>query len=133
MLERDEADILVTWKFDRLHRNYVNSVLLRERIRKAGKEIHYAQSRTISGKTARERLPEDLQFIMDEIDADDIIERIQSGKRNKIKAGKWVELNKAPYGYNEVGRGRDVSLVIDEWPGEKEAQDAEFAEVLRGQ
>ncbi len=52
MLERDEADILVTWKFDRLHRNYVNSVLLRERIRKAGKEIHYAQTRQISGRTA---------------------------------------------------------------------------------
>src|SRR4051794_37777531 len=41
MLERNEADVLVTWKFDRLHRNYVNSVLLRERIRKASKEIHY--------------------------------------------------------------------------------------------
>src|SRR3954452_12706140 len=63
MLERNEADVLVTWKFDRLHRNYVNSVLLRDRIRKAGKEIHYAQSRQISGKTASQRLPEDLQFI----------------------------------------------------------------------
>src|SRR6266508_3367736 len=67
MLENDAADVLITWKFDRLHRNYVNSVLLRERIRRAGKEIHYAQSRTISGKTARQRLPEDLQFIMAEI------------------------------------------------------------------
>ena len=42
MLENDEADVLVTWKFDRLHRNYVNSVLLRERIRNDGKEVHYA-------------------------------------------------------------------------------------------
>ena len=49
MLEADEADVLVTWKFDRLHRNYVNSVILRDRIRKAGKEIHYAQTRQVSG------------------------------------------------------------------------------------
>src|SRR6266511_2994752 len=54
MLENNEADILVVWKFDRLHRHYVNSVLMRERIRKAGKQIHYAQSRIVSGKTARE-------------------------------------------------------------------------------
>jgi hypothetical protein len=133
MLERDEADVLVTWKFDRLHRNYVNSVLLRDRIRRAGKEIHYAQSRTVSGKTARERLPEDLQFIMAEIDADDILERTQNGKWLKIKAGKWVGLNKAPYGYLAVGRGRDVSLVIDAWQGEKEAQEVALAEVHRGQ
>src|SRR6059058_2741651 len=73
MLEQDQADILVVWKFDRLHRHYVNSVLMRERIKKAGKQIHYAQSRIVSGKTARERLPEDLQFIMAEIDADDIL------------------------------------------------------------
>lgn len=50
LLEENEADVLVVWKFDRLHRNYVNSVLLRDRIRRAGKELHYAQTRAISGK-----------------------------------------------------------------------------------
>lgn len=59
MLERHEADVLVTRKFDRLHRNYVKSVMLRERSRKAGKEIHYAQTPHASERTARERLPED--------------------------------------------------------------------------
>src|SRR5690349_10083017 len=44
LLEKDEADVLIVWKFDRLHRNYVNSVLMRERIRKAGKQIHYAST-----------------------------------------------------------------------------------------
>ena len=33
MLETDQADALVTWKIDRLHRNYVNMVLLRDQIR----------------------------------------------------------------------------------------------------
>src|SRR5258706_10501306 len=90
MLERDEADVLVTWKLDRLHRNYVNSVLLRDRIRRAGKQLHYAQSRSVSGKTARERLPEDIGYIMAEIEADDIAERTSGGKRQKIEQGeKW--------------------------------------------
>lgn len=114
MLERDEADILITWKFDRLHRNYVNSVVLRERIRRAGKEIHYAQSRSVSGKTERQRLPEDLQYIMAEIEADDIVERTSQGRANKVAAGKWIGLNRPPYGYTTRGRGRDVQLVIDE-------------------
>ena len=115
MLERGEADVLVTWKFDRLHRNYVNSVVLRERIRRAGKEIHYAQSRSVSGTTARERLPEDLQFLMAEIDADDIAERTTGGKRRKIVEGKkWLGLNRPPYGYRKVGQGRNAVLEVDE-------------------
>jgi site-specific DNA recombinase len=116
MLERNEADVLVTWKFDRLHRNYVNSVVLRDRIRRAGKEIHYAQTRQVSGRTARERLPEDLQYIMAEIDADTIAENTQGGKRRKVEVGgKWLGLNKPPYGYISTGRGRDAAFAIDEW------------------
>jgi site-specific DNA recombinase len=114
MLERDEADVLITWKFDRLHRNYVNSVVLRERIRKVGKDIHYAQSRQVSGKTARERLPEDLQFIMAEIDADTILENTTGGRLRKAKAGKWIGLNKPPYGYQRSGRGHDAAMEIYE-------------------
>jgi DNA invertase Pin-like site-specific DNA recombinase len=125
MLERDEADVLVTWNFHRLHRNYVNSVLLRERIRRAGKEIHYAQSRTISGKTARERLPEDLQFIMAEIDADEIAFRTGEGKRSKAEKGrKWIGLNRPPYGYVSTGRGRNVELMLDEWDALKDPEQA---------
>lgn len=114
LLERDEADVLVVWKFDRLHRNYVNSVILRDRIRKAGKEIHYAQSRTISGKTARQRLPEDLQYIMAEIEADDIAERTKTGKQRKVEEGKkWLGLNRPPFGYRKVGMRQDATLEIE--------------------
>jgi DNA invertase Pin-like site-specific DNA recombinase len=134
MLERNEADVLVTWKFDRLHRNYVNSVLLRERIRKAGKEIHYAQSRTVSGKTARQRLPEDLQYIMAEIDADDIVERNQTGMRNKAaKAGKWLGLNRPPFGYVKRGQGKTAEMVIDDWDGLKDEKDGPaFVHAIQG-
>lgn len=115
MLENDEADVLVTWKFDRLHRNYVNSLLLRERIRRAGKELHYAQTRQISGKTARERLPEDIQYMLAEIEADDIAERLNMGKRRAIEKGqRWVAINKPPFGYDKIGHSHDAKMVINE-------------------
>jgi site-specific DNA recombinase len=115
MLENDEADVLVVWKFDRLHRHFVNSVLMRERIRRAGKEIHYAQSRAVSGRTARQRLPEDLQFLMAEIEADDIEERRKQGTEGKAKAGKWLGFNRPPYGYYKVGMGKNAKMVTGLW------------------
>lgn len=113
LLEQNEADVLVTWKFDRLHRNYVNSVLLRDRIRRAGKELHYAQARQVSGKTARERLPEDIQYIMAEIEADDILERTASGKRGVIEAGRFLGLGKPPFGYRKEGKGKELVISVD--------------------
>lgn len=92
-----------------------NSVLLRERIRKAGKELHYAQTHQISGKTARERLPEDIQYILAEIEADDIAERLNMGKRSAIEKGqRWVGIFKPPYGYDKVGHSHDAKMVINE-------------------
>jgi site-specific DNA recombinase len=115
MLASDQADVLVTWKLDRLHRSYINTVILRDEIQKMGKELHYAQMRMKSGTTAKQRLPEDVMALMAEIEADEIVERTQMGKREKAaKGGKWIGLNRPPYGYRAVGRGRDVTLVIDE-------------------
>lgn len=114
MLSRNEADVLVTWKLDRLHRSYVNTILLRSEIQKLGKELHYAQLKMKSGETAKQRLPEDIMALMAEIEADEILERTTMGKRQKALSGKWIGMNKAPYGYATVGRGKTVTLAIDE-------------------
>ena len=114
MLARDEADVLVTWKLDRLHRSYVNTILLRSEIQKLGKELHYAQLKMKSGETAKQRLPEDIMALMAEIEADEISERTSMGKRQKALSGKWIGLNKPPYGYNTVGRGKTVTLAVNE-------------------
>ncbi len=117
MLERNQADILVVWNFDRLHRNYVNSVVLRDRIRKAGKHIHYAQSRTISGTTAWQRLPEDMQYMMAEIEWERIRSRTEEGRRGVIEnEQRWLGSNRPPYGFLRSGQGKTVRMVIDEWP-----------------
>lgn len=115
MLAANEADILITWKIDRLHRNYVNSVLLRDELKKLGKELHYAQSRTKSGETARERLPEDILAILAEIERDDIKDRTYMGKRRKAeKDKKWIGSNRPPYGYTTTGYKADKQMMIDE-------------------
>lgn len=116
MLAADDADILITWKIDRLHRNYVNSVMLRDELRRLGKELHYAQSRTKSGETALERLPEEMQYIFGEIEADFILDRTSKGRQKKAAAGKWVGLNRPPFGYLKAGEGKEAALVPDVAP-----------------
>lgn len=114
LLTKNEADALITWKLDRLHRNFVNTMLLRDEIKRLGKELHYAQSRSKSGETAKQRLPEDIFALLAEIEADDIAERTQSGKREKVETGgKWLGLNRPPFGYKKVGHGKDAEMVID--------------------
>lgn len=114
MLSEDKADVLVVWKLDRLHRSYVNTVVLRDEIQRMGKELYYAQSKTKSGTRAKERLPEDILALMAEIEADEIAERTQMGKRQKALSGKWIGFNKPPYGYTSLGRGKDTQIVINE-------------------
>jgi hypothetical protein len=52
---------------------------------------------------------------MAEIDADDLAERTEMGRRGKIENRKqWFGLNKPPFGYKKVGNGRDTQVAIDE-------------------
>jgi len=113
MLAHNEADALITWKIDRLHRNYVNMVVLRDEIRRLGKELHYAQMRMKSGTTAKQRLPEDVLALVAEIEADEIVERTTQGRREKADARKWLGQGRPPYGYRSEGRGHIAVLVID--------------------
>lgn len=114
MLSEDKADVLVVWKLDRLHRSYVNTVVLRDEIQRLGKQLYYAQSRTKSGTRAKERLPEDILALMAEIEADEIAERTAMGRRQKALSGKWIGLFKPPYGYTSAGIGRTKRVLVDE-------------------
>jgi site-specific DNA recombinase len=114
MLENDEADVLVVWNFDRLHRSYVNSVLMRDRIRKAGKHIHYVKARMISGQKALDRLPEELQLLWADVESEIIAQRTMQGKIDTVvKAGRFLGLGKAPYAYKKVGKGKELVIVVD--------------------
>lgn len=119
MLANDEADALIVYKWNRLNRSFVDSVVLRAELRRMGKELHNAELRTQSGKTARQRLPEDLEFILAEIDADDIAERTAAGRVGKASGkdgvpGRWLGQGRPPYGYRKVGSGGSAYLEEDE-------------------
>ena len=74
-------------------------MVLRERSQRAGKQIPYAQSRSLSVTSARERLPEDLQFLMAEIDADDIAERtnLDISTVSRVANSKFVQTEFGSY------------------------------------
>ncbi len=122
MLERDEADVLVTYKIARLSRNFVDSVVLRDKLRRMGKELHYSELRTKSGSTAKERLPEDVLAILAEIEADEIAERADMGRKGKVAKQKWLGIGRSPYGYKRVGHGRSSTMIIDEWAALEDPQ-----------
>lgn len=113
LLEENQADVLVVWKFDRLHRNYVDSVLLRDRIRKAGKELHYAQTRQISQTKMRDRMPEDIMFLVGELELETIAERTAMGKLGIVRNGRFLGLGKAPYGYRKEGKGKELTIHVE--------------------
>lgn len=119
MLANAEADALIVYKWNRLNRSFVDSVVLRAELRAMGKELHNAELRSVSGKTARQRLPEDLEFILAEIDADDIAERTSAGRIGKASGkpgvpGRWLGQGRPPYGYQRVGTGGAAYLELDE-------------------
>ena len=115
LLEDDQADALITYKIDRLHRNFVNHVLLRQRVQSLKKELHYAQLRRKAGSKAKERLSEDVLALLAEIEADEIVERTQMGLQRKAAAGKWVGWNKAPYGFKAEGVNSREARLVPDW------------------
>lgn len=128
LLEDDQADALITYKIDRLHRNFVNHVLLRQKVQGLKKELHYAQMRRKAGSKAKERLSEDVLALLAEIEADEIVERTQMGLQRKAADGRWVGWNKAPYGFKVDGANPRAARLVCDWGSLDEAARAEFCE-----
>ena len=58
---------------------------------------------------------EDIQYMLAEIEADDIAERLNMGKRRAIEKGqRWVGIFKPPYGYDKVGHSHNARMEINE-------------------
>lgn len=136
MLAADEADGLVTWKIHRLHRNFINGLLLREEIHRIGKELHYADRRRRAGINTKEQLPENVEYMFAEMELDEIIERTTVGRRLKAKGkdgkpGRYLGQGRAPYGYKNVGRNHESAMVIDEW--EKLDDPILYQRIMRGE
>jgi site-specific DNA recombinase len=108
-----KADTLIVYRQDRLHRNYVNSIILREELRQYGVTVFYAEDH-LKGINNISLYNEESAALQAERDVDNIRQRSMSGRRSKAEEGRYIGNGPPPYGYKRKGRGRDVQLVIDE-------------------
>ena len=112
-IERREADAVIVYVADRLSRNLIHLLILREEFHRAGIELH-SVNRGKSEDTADSRLSENIEGAIAEYEREKIKERTRRGKIAKAKAGKWVGAGFVPYGFRKVGIKQQSRLEIDE-------------------
>jgi site-specific DNA recombinase len=113
LIDQNQLDAVIVHTADRLSRNLAHSYILRDEWQKAGVELHCVD-RGLSQDTAEGRLSDNVQAVIAEYEREKIRERTRRGKLAKAQAGKWVGGSPPAYGYKTHGRGREVTLCIDE-------------------
>jgi DNA invertase Pin-like site-specific DNA recombinase len=106
MKERDDWDILVVLKMDRIHRNSKNFTLMMEELRDWNKEFTSMQE-SFDTTTAMGRFVMDIIQRIAQLESEQIGERVFFGMKQKAKEGKGLLGFNAPYGF-EFNEGKLV-------------------------
>ncbi len=99
MREKDQWEILVVLKMDRIHRNSKNFTLMMERLRDWDKEFTSMQE-SFDTTTAMGRFVMDIIQRIAQLESEQIGERVYLGMRQKAKEGKGILGFNAPYGFD---------------------------------
>lgn len=108
MKEKDEWDILVVLKMDRIHRNSKNFTLMMEKLHDWNKEFTSMQE-SFDTTTAMGRFVMDIIQRIAQLESEQIGERVYVGMLQKAKEGKGILGFNAPYGFDF----RDGDLVVN--------------------
>lgn len=107
--EKDEWDIMVVLKMDRIHRNSKNFTLMMEGLRDWDKEFTSMQE-SFDTTTAMGRFVMDIIQRIAQLESEQIGERVYIGMRQKASEGKGILGFNAPYGFDF----EDGDLLINE-------------------
>lgn len=108
MKEKEQWDILVVLKMDRVHRNSKNFTLMMERLKEWGKEFTSMQE-SFDTTTAMGRFVMDIIQRIAQLESEQIGERVYFGMRQKAKEGKGILGFNIPYGFDMVPNGVRVN------------------------
>ncbi len=108
--ERDNWDILVVLKMDRIHRNSRNFTVMMEKLKSWGKEFTSMQE-SFDTTTAMGRFVMDIIQRIAQLESEQIGERVKIGMTQKAKEGKGYLGFNIPYGYDY----KDGKLIINQW------------------
>lgn len=112
MATNGEFDVLIPREIDRLSRNLAKQLIVEEELRRAGVSIEYAMAEYPD--TPEGRLQKHIRATIAEYERELIVQRMERGRRNKVKAGEVVTHGRAPYGYDTVKEDGKTLLVIRE-------------------
>ncbi|MCQ5376070.1 MAG: recombinase family protein [Methanomassiliicoccales archaeon] len=99
MQEKDNWDVIVVLKMDRIHRNSKNFATMMEDLRKWGKEFNSMQE-SFDTTSAIGRFVMDIIQRIAQLESEQIGERVKMGMMQKARKGKGYLGFGVPYGYN---------------------------------
>ncbi|MFA5313023.1 MAG: recombinase family protein, partial [Methanomassiliicoccales archaeon] len=111
MAEKDQWDVLLVLKMDRIHRNSTNFTLMMDDLRKWNKEFNSMQE-SFDTTTAMGRFVMDIIQRIAQLESEQIGERVKVGMVQKAKTGKGVLGSGVPFGYRF--HNRHLVIVEDE-------------------
>ncbi|MCK5772573.1 MAG: recombinase family protein [Thermoplasmata archaeon] len=119
MEEKDQWDVMVVLKMDRIHRNSKNFTLMMEGLKREGKEFTSMQE-SFDTTTAMGRFVMDIIQRIAQLESEQIGERVYIGMRQKAIEGKGILGFNIPFGYcreNEelivnIGEAENVKLMF---------------------
>jgi len=97
---------------DRLSRNHAQILLLVDELQRLGVAIHLAKPSRVMGRTADDRIADDHEARLAEIERALFVERTTDGRQAKIKRGHYPGGGQPPYGYCVEGHGPETQLVM---------------------
>jgi len=116
-IAHNQVDAVIVYTADRLSRNIVDFLVLRDQWEKAGIELHYVD-RGKSQNTFEGLLTDGIFALLAHGERLKIIERTTNGRHNKAKNNHIVMTGIPPYGYKRVGKGKEAQYVIDPYQAE---------------
>lgn len=113
MAKNHNFDVLVVREIDRLSRNLAKQLVVEEELNRSGIRIEYVLGDYADSPEGN--LMKHVRAVVAEYESEKIKERIQRGKRLKVKAGSvMLPVDRAPYGYKVVKDGNMWKLEIVE-------------------
>lgn len=116
-LKRNEASVVIVYTADRLSRNVVDFLVLRDNWEKTGIELHYVD-RGKSQNSFEGLLTDGIFALLAHGERLKIIQRTTDGRHNKAKDNRVVMSGIPPYGYTRVGKRDEAEYVINETEAE---------------
>ncbi len=112
-IAHNAIDAVIIYTADRLSRNVVDFLVLRDQWERANIELHFVD-RGKSQNSFEGLLTDGIFALLAHGERLKIIQRTTDGRHNKAKANKVVMTGIPPYGYTRVGKAQDAVYEINE-------------------